>query len=69
MSNNFRITAFLKNIYKLLTKATKQRILLKNFGGVSVLKFFQKLALDFPYICLLFFPGLLTDKCIENLKK
>ena len=51
MSNNFRITAFLKK-YKLLTEATKQRILQKNFGGVSVLKFFQKLALDFPYICL-----------------
>ena len=50
MSNNFHITAFQKK--KSQTKATKQRILLKNFGGVSVLKFLQKLALDFPYICL-----------------
>ena len=40
MSNNFRRTA------------TKQRIALKYFGGVPVLKFLQRLALDFPYICL-----------------
>ena len=42
MSNNFRKTA----------KATKQRIALRNFGGVPVLKFLQRLASDFPYICL-----------------
>ena len=27
------------------------------FGTVTVLKFLQTLALDFPYICLQFFPG------------
>ena len=26
-------------------------------GAVTVLKFLQTLALDFPYICLQFFPG------------
>ena len=46
MSSNFRKTAVLK------------RIVLKDFGGVPVLKFFQRSALDFPYICLQFFPGL-----------
>ena len=40
------------------TKATKQRIILKNVWGVPVFKFLQRLALDFPYICLNFFPGL-----------
>ena len=29
-----------------------QRIVLKHFGGVPVLKFLQKLPLDFPHICL-----------------
>ena len=29
-----------------------QRIALKNFEDVTVLKFLQSLALDFPYICL-----------------
>ena len=51
MSNNFRRTAVLKK-YQLYTKATKQRIVRKNFGGVPVLKFLQRLALDFLYICL-----------------
>ena len=51
MSNNFRKTAVLKKI-SLNCKVTEQRILLKNFGGVPVLKFPQRLALDFPYICL-----------------
>ena len=27
------------------------------WGAVTVLKFLQTLALDFPYICLQFFPG------------
>ena len=54
MSNNFRKTAALKK-YKLQTKATKQRIVLKIFflwggGGVPVLKFLQTLALDFSFI-------------------
>ena len=47
MSNNFRKTALIS-----VTKATKQRIVLKNFGGVPVPKFLRRLALDFPYICL-----------------
>ena len=51
MSKNLRKTAVLKK-YQLLTKATKQRIVVKKFGGVPVLKFLQRLALDFPYICL-----------------
>ena len=51
MSNNFRKTAVLKKI-SIVSKATKQRIALKNFGGVPVLKFLQRLALDFPYVCL-----------------
>ena len=29
-----------------------QRIVLKKLGGVPVLRFLQRLALDFSYICL-----------------
>ena len=65
MSNNFRKTAFLKKNIN-CDNATKQRIVLKKFGSVSVLKFLQRLALDFP--CN-FSRGFLTDTCIENLKK
>ena len=65
MSNNFPKTAFLKkNIH--FNKATKQRIVLKKFGSVSVLKFLQRLALDFPCNFSRDFP---TDTCIENFKK
>ena len=56
MSNNFRKTAVLeKNMnfkLKLHSKGFYQQIL----GAVTVLKFLQKLALNFPYICLQFFP-------------
>ena len=38
-------------------------------GAVTVFKFLQKLALDFPYICLNFSWETFTDKCIENFKK
>ena len=38
---------------KLHSKGFYQQIL----GAVTVLKFLQKLALDFPYICLQFSPG------------
>ena len=38
---------------KLHSKGFYQQIL----GAVTVLKFLQKLALDFPYICLQFFLG------------
>ena len=55
MSKIFRKTAFLKkkkNIYIYIytngNKATKQRIALKKIGSVSVLKFLQRPALDFP---------------------
>ena len=33
-----------------------------------MLKFLERLALDFPYICLQFSGDFLTDKCKENLK-
>ena len=33
-----------------------------------MLKFLQRLGLDFPYICS-FSQDFLTNKCIENLKK
>ena len=66
MSNNFRMTAFLIKKKKLLTEAKKQRILLKNFVGVSVLKFLQRLAFHIS-VCI-FSRDFLTDKCIENLK-
>ena len=38
---------------KLHSKGFYQQIL----GAVTVLKFLKELALDFPYICLQFFPG------------
>ena len=38
---------------KLHSKGFYQQIL----GAVTVVKFLQKLDLDFPYICLQFFPG------------
>ena len=56
MSSNFRKTAVLEK-YELQTKATQQRIYQQILGAATVLKFLQKLALDFPYICLQFFPG------------
>ena len=42
---------------------------MKNLGGVPVLRFLQRLALDFPYICLQFSRDFLTDKCIEKFEK
>ena len=45
-----------------------QRIVLKKLGGVPVLQFLQRLALDFPYVCLWFSRDFLPDKCIEILK-
>ena len=47
MSNNFRKTTFLKKNIN-CDKATEQRIVLRKFGSVSVLKCLQRLALDFP---------------------
>ena len=36
---------------------------------VNVLKFLQRLALDFPYICLHFFPQLAYRQMYRKLKK
>ena len=66
MSNNFRKTAFLKKISIVNESYKAKDCILKKFGSVSVLKFLQRLALDFP--CN-FSRGFLTDTCIENLKK
>ena len=58
MSNNFRKTTVVKKKkkknckLKLHSKGFYQQIL----AAVAVLKFLQTLALDFPYICLQFFP-------------
>ena len=52
-----------------MTKATKQRIVLKILRGVPVLKFLQSFALDFHIFVCNFFWDFLTDKCIQNLKK
>ena len=66
MSNNFRKTAFLKKNIN-CDNATKQRIVLKKFGSVSVLKFLHRLAFDFP--CNFSRDLILTDVSIENFKK
>ena len=50
---------------KLLSKGFYQQSL----GAVTVLKFLQKLALDFPYTCLQFVPEMFTDECTENFNK
>ena len=47
---------------KLHSKGFYQQIL----GVVTVLKFLQKLALDFPYMSAIFPKKFFTDKCIEN---
>ena len=44
-------------------------MVLKNFGGVPVLKFLQGLALDFPYTCLQFFQGLSYRQMYRKFKK
>ena len=51
MSHNFRRTAVLKKIL-IVNESYKARDCTKKFGGVPVLKFLQRLTLDFPYICL-----------------
>ena len=50
---------------KLHSKGFYQQIL----GAVTVLKFLQKLALDFPYICLQFFPGNFYRQMYRKFKK
>ena len=68
MSNNFRRTAVLKKIL-IVNESYKARDCTKKFGGVPVLKFLQRLALDFHIFVCNFSREFLTDKCIENLKK
>ena len=45
----------------LSTKATKQRIALKKFGGVPVLKVLQRLAFRFSIYLSVIFPGTLLQ--------
>ena len=52
-----------------MTKAAKQRIVLKICGGVPVLKFLQSFVLDFHIFVCNFSRDFLTDKCKENFKK
>ena len=70
MSNNFRKTAECprKNMnckLKLHNKGFYQPI----WGAATVIKFLQKLALDFPYICLQFFPGNFYRQMYGKFKK
>ena len=57
MSNNFRKTAVLEKNKNCKLKPHSKGFYEQILGAVTVLKFLQKLALDFPYICLQFFPG------------
>ena len=52
MSNDFRKMAVLKKNMTCKLKLQNKGFYLKIFLGVLVLKFLQRLALDFPYICL-----------------
>ena len=52
MLNDFHKTAVLKKKMTCKLKLQNKGLYLKLFGGVLVLKFLQRLALDFPYICL-----------------
>ena len=56
MSNNFRKTAVLKQNMNCELKLHSEGFYQQILGAVTVLKFLQPLALDFPYICLQFFP-------------
>ena len=51
MSDNFRKTAVLKKIW-IVNLSYKAKDCTKKILGAPVLKFLQKFALDFPYICL-----------------
>ena len=57
VSNNFRKTAVLEKNMNCKLKLHSKGFYWQIFGAVTVLQFLQKLALDFPYICLQFFPG------------
>ena len=63
------ITNTSSSFKKTMTKATKQRIVLKILRGVPVLKFLQSFALDFHIFVCSFSRDFLADKCIQNLKK
>ena len=51
MSNNYGKTAVLNKI-SIVNYSYKAKDCPKKFGDVPVLKFLQRLSLDFPYICL-----------------
>ena len=57
MSNNFRKTAVPKKNMNYKLKLQSKGVYYQFWGAVTVLNFFQTLALGFPYICLQFFPG------------
>ena len=45
------------------------RIVQKKWGDITVLKFLQRLALDYPYICLSFFLQLSYRQMYRKFKK
>ena len=55
--NNFRKTAVLKKIMNCKLKLHSKGFYYQILGAVTVFKFLQTLASDFPHICLQFFPG------------
>ena len=57
MSNNFRKTAILEKNMNCKIKLHSKGFYYQILGVVTVLKFLQTLASDFPHICLQFFPG------------
>ena len=57
VSNSFRETAVLEKNMNCKLKLHSKGFYWQIFGALTVLQFLQKLALDFPYICLQFFPG------------
>ena len=57
MSSNFRKTAVLKRNMICKLKLHSKGFYYQILGAVTVLKFLQTLASDFPHICLQFFPG------------
>ena len=50
MLNNFRKTAVLNKI-SIVNLSDKAKDCPKSIWGVPVLKFLQRLSLDFPYVC------------------
>ena len=67
MANNFRRTTILKKNL-IVNESYKAKDCTKKFGGVPVLKFLQRLALDFPYISI-YFPGLSYRQMYRKFQK